>query len=174
MVKWFSLTLDRRKDRAGLQDSESTVAWQGGIAHQWGHTAPGSNPGTTTLQLVGSHKLWSLCISVYFYKMGRMSPSWSCLAQGRYLRNVSSTSIPLLPPPNSISIGYVGARGSTPPFPLPSSFYHRSQTSKTCLPPLSSPPTFSPTKSCYLKLDLREGSGASLLSSAGWGLTGPS
>lgn len=59
---------------------------------------------TTTVQVMGPGKLCDLLhLPFLLYKMGVMSLSWGCLAQGRYLRNVvSRSSISLHLPPNSI------------------------------------------------------------------------
>ena len=150
LFQWFPLTLGRKKNRAGLPVlGDKEVAWQHGIVHQRGQTAFASAPSITTFQQMGPGKLCGTSwVGFLLYEIAVMSPSWGGMAQGRYLTSVGS--IPLHLPPNAIHTQEKSRHLSTRKRSLyPSTFLLSSppsQASQSCLLPLSSLPTSSPSQ----------------------------
>lgn len=80
--------------------------WSNGFPSLWKERITGLDPQDSE-RAPGARWLWvptpsfpAVCFApqFYFYKMGMMSLTRGCLAQGRYWRNISSIYIPTFPP----------------------------------------------------------------------------
>lgn len=123
----------------------------GRTARQWSQTTLGSTLSSTS----GANGPWPAGFSLLLCEMGMLPLSWSCLAYGMFLTNVSSTFLPLHPPPpNSIHTQEKSVKlQHRKYFPITFLFLfsHRSQISNTCSLSLSTAHSHPISQCSYVK-----------------------